>query len=208
MPEIPSVKSLLSDWKVADRGELLKAWQALVPEGDARAHGVRPKFLGRELNDSEAGFVFERWIIEAFRLDGAEVEPPFRVLLLGQSSLKEELDGLVVHGWQGFLLQSKFEAARVDLGPIAQLHVQVASRPVGTLGLFFSISGYTEAALELARALRPLCVLLFDGDDLRWALGQQQGMIGMVRRKWIDAVKYGLPNLGASSEEAADGLEK
>jgi hypothetical protein len=71
------------------------------------------------------------------------------------------------------------------------------SRPVGTLGLFFSAWGYTLPAAESAAMLRPMQVLLFGGNDVRWALAGRpfQGrMAEMVRRKQMLAVKYGRPD--------------
>ena len=48
---------------------------------------------------------------------------------------KEEVDGLVTLGWQGFLIQSKLEADPTPFDPIARLYLQVGRRPRGTIGL-------------------------------------------------------------------------
>ena len=110
---------------------------------------------------------------------------------------REQIDGLLFAGWQGFLIECKFWTGKVDFGPIALLHTLLESRPVGTLGLFFSAFGYTGPAIEAAEMLRPLRVLLFVRDDLEWALGPRNfkgRMAEMVRRKWMLAVKFGRPH--------------
>src|SRR5438552_10236857 len=86
--------------------------------------------------------------------------------------IREQIDGLVVDGWQSFLIESKFWTDPVDFNPIALLHTLLDTRPVGTLELFFSAFGYTEPAKESADRLRPARVLLFEPDDLKWALAQ------------------------------------
>lgn len=198
-----SIQADLDAWRPAGWEALRSAWGALMPPpGNPRTFGAR------ELDLAEAGYVFERWIIEAFRQsEGVEfVDRPFAVPRRGRGELKEQIDGLVLHGWQAFLLESKLRTRPVDFEPIAQLHVQVLSRPVGTLGLFFSGSGYTPAAVELAESLRPLCVLLFGPADLRWAQEPGRDMIQMVRQKWRAAVRTGSPNLDMPSEESEHGL--
>jgi hypothetical protein len=139
--------------------------------------------------------VFERWVMEAFRLSGAAGHYAYPVYGLRGGQVKEQVDGLVHAGWQGFLVESKFYEEEVPFGPIARLHVLAEQRPVGTLGLFFSASGYTDAAEETAETLRPLRVLLFDRRDLLWALKSERSMLEMVHRKWVLALKYGKPYL-------------
>src|SRR5205823_3934350 len=119
---------------------------------------------------------------------------PFRVPMQESSRTREQIDGMVFEGWQGFLIESKFWTGKVDFGPIALLHFLVETRPVGTLGLFFSAFGYTRPAQESANRLHPLRVLLFERRDLEWALAREPfkgSMLEMVRRKWMLAVKRG-----------------
>jgi hypothetical protein len=62
------------------------------------------------------------------------------------------------------------------------------------MGLFFSVFDYTLPALESTELHRPLRVLLFDGDDLDWALNGAKSfkgrMMEMVRRKWMLTTKH------------------
>jgi Restriction endonuclease len=155
-------------------------------------------FRGQQLTPEQAGDVFERWILEAFRLSGMTGHYSYRVPMRDSGNTREQIDGMVFDGWQSFLVEAKFWPGNVDFGPIALLHSMVESRPVGTLGLFFSAFGFTVPALESAGLLRPSRVLLFDYTDIDWALGKRSfkgRMLEMVRREWMLAVKNGSPQV-------------
>jgi hypothetical protein len=187
----------LGEWKATGVTELRKVWEDLRP--DSADESVERKFAGESLTLDQAGAVFERWVLEAFRLSGWTGHYAFRVPLGESGSTREQIDGLLLDGWQGFLVESKFWTNKVDFGPIALLHALVDLRPVGTLGLFFSAFGYTAPAVESARLLRPLRVLLFDKDDLGDALAEGKTFKGrmaeIVRRKWALAVQTGRPHV-------------
>jgi hypothetical protein len=188
---------------------LLTIWKDLRP--DLKEEAVERKFAGQSLTAEQAGDVFERWLLEAFRLSGMVGHYAFRVPFRGSGSTREQIDGLLFDGWAGFLIESKFWTKKVDFGPIALLDFAVGTRPVGTLGLFFSGFGYTAAALESAQLLRPIRVLLFDQEDLDWALdekalkgssatkGFRGRMAEMVKRKWMLAVKFGHPAVSVTT---------
>jgi hypothetical protein len=181
----------LREWDAKTWAEIQSIWRGLVPsEPDAR-----PSFGQQLLNNQEKGWVFERWLTEAFRLSGASGYHRFENPMKESERTKEEIDGLIIDGWQGFLVESKFQAKPVDIDPIMRLHAMADQRPVGTLGLFFSVSGYTDAALDLVEWLRPIRVLLFDGIDLEWVVQARtrRSMMEMVRRKWILALRTGVP---------------
>jgi hypothetical protein len=76
------------------------------------------------ITNQQAGLVFERWIIAAFKASGADVEYPYTVSIDQKPGgrIAEEHDGLLFDGWQGILIQSKFyPQTAVSFGPIAEL---------------------------------------------------------------------------------------
>jgi len=115
--------------------------------------------------------------------------------MAGASSTLEEIDGLIFDGWQAFLVETKCEGKRIAIDPIFRLHLMAEQRPIGTMGLIFSMSGFTAPALELSDRLRPIRVLLFNDLDIDWALRSGEGMIELVRRKWALAVRSGRPHI-------------
>jgi len=178
-------------WQAADRLELTQIWRNLVGEvSDDEA-----KFQDEAITEREAGYVFQTWITEAFRLSDAEIEPPFRIPVNPEvdDRARHEIDGLLLDGWSAFLIESKFQ--RVDFGPIARLHVLTESCPVGTMGLLFASKGFTWPAMDAIQLLRPMRVLLFDQDDIECILDAEDRNFTMaVRLKWKAAIIYGRPN--------------
>jgi hypothetical protein len=192
---------IIRQWKPADHAELFACWRALLPEfrlPSPPPEELTRRFGGHDLTPQQAGWVFEHWVCEAFRLVTAptdRVKGPFTVQLDSSQRTKEEVDGLVTVGWQGFLIESKFEADPTPFDPIARLYLQVGRRPRGTIGLFFS-RVYSIAAEELAAELRPIRVLLFRADEIQWALTREPplDMLEIVRRKWRAAMELAVPD--------------
>lgn len=186
---------LIRLWTPADHAALLIAWHELFPEFRNSADPRR--FGGRDLNPQQAGWVFEHWVCSAFRLVATQadrIRGPFHVRMETTDQIKEELDGAVTLSWQGFLIQSKLQADPVPFEPIARLHLQVGRRTEGTLGLFFA-RNYSDAAVELAKELRPIRVLLFRVAEIHRGLTQEppHDILNLVRRKWRMAVEEGRP---------------
>src|SRR4051812_11866016 len=94
-PVAPGGSAAFLTWEADDWDQLGSYWSELFPE-----KGGRPKFRSQELVSQQAGWVFERWILEAFRLSGA-------VGHYSYGNRQEQIDGLVFDGWQGFLIESK-----------------------------------------------------------------------------------------------------
>jgi hypothetical protein len=95
------------------------------------------RFGDRVLAENEHGFVLEKWLIEAFRLSKAAVIGPYEVLPSRSGRVKEQIDGLIYHGWHCFLDKSKFHNEIVSFEPVALFHAQVEGRPSGTMGSSF-----------------------------------------------------------------------
>lgn len=126
------------NWTAANWNDLQSIWGALLPEFSEEPATRNRTFHNCEISPQDAGIVFERLFLEAFRLSSAEIQNPFRVPSRSTSQPKEQIDGLVlVNSWQAFLVESKLWRDPVSFGPIALLNHHVDQRPLGTLGLFF-----------------------------------------------------------------------
>ena len=192
---VPASTAIPGDWRAKNLKDLRKIWDDLRPDSDDTE--VQRQFRNVILTPTQAGDVFERWVLEAFRLSGMQGHNAFRVPLRTSANTQEQIDGLIFDDWQAFLVEAKFWTQKVDFGPIVLLHDIVERRVAGTLGLFFSAFGYTGPAADCAAFLRPIRVLLFDATDLNWALQQESfkgSMKEMVQRKWLHTVMYGRLN--------------
>ena len=145
-----------------------------------------PQFRSAEFSMQEAGWVFERWVYEAFRLSGALVQPPFAVRIA--TAFVEEIDGAVFTPFGAFLLECKFQDAKVTIEPIVKLRSQLERRPPNTMGVIFSKSGFTHEAVILLSHLSPCNVLLFDGDDLELVQRRPASLVEALCIKYRAAV--------------------
>jgi hypothetical protein len=133
--------------------ELTLLWQAIVT-------GNTP--------DWEAGKALEYVIMRAFQLDGAEVIYPYRVVIAGEET--EQIDGLVYTDGLACLIECKDLTSKVNIEPIAKMRNQLLGRPGATIGAIFSRSGFTDPALILAQFNAPQTILLWDVDEIEYAL--------------------------------------
>jgi hypothetical protein len=140
----------------------------------------------------EPGKAFEYLILRMFELDGGDVRWPYRVKLFGDSEI-EEIDGSV--RWESLfcLVESKDEAGNISIGPISKMRNQLLRRPAGTIGLLFSSQEFTDPATQLAYFTLPQAVLLWDGDQIEFALKRKK--IGSyLEKKYRACVDEGIPD--------------
>lgn len=153
--------------------------------------------LWRRISDGDspeewpAGLAFEYLILRAFQLEGAEVIWPYTVDLDAQ--VIEQIDGVVYVGALACLIEAKDREEATNFEPIARLYGLLNRRPSGALGSIFSREGFTAPAKTLARFLAPRTILLWEQEDIAFALEHQRMSAGLLA-KYRYAVQYGLPD--------------
>lgn len=153
---------------------LLELWQGL------RA-GVSPP-------EWPAGVLLEYLLLRAFQLEGAEVTWPYRVYQA--RVLLEQIDGIIYFDGVSCLVESKDVTRTVDALAIVKLKSQLLRRPRTTIGAVFNTGTFSPTALSLLRMLPPPDVLLWEGEEIDFALQGQRLLEGM-RRKLRHAVETG-----------------
>jgi hypothetical protein len=146
----------------------------------------------------EPGKAFEYLLLRAFELEGAEVVFPYSVSFNGE--VIEQIDGVIHSGHLDCLMEAKDWAENVNVEPIAKMKSQLQRRPSSTIGIVFSLRGFTEAALTLTRFVTPQTVLLWSGPEVEAALEQQKFQVYLLR-KYRRFVHTGDPTLDARSGE-------
>src|SRR5438105_11970713 len=101
----PQTPESFLDWRATSLKQLRAVWSALRPDSDEA--NLERTFAGQRLTPEQAGLVFERWVMEAFRLSGATGHYAFQVPLRTSGQTREQIDGLIFDGWQGFLVECK-----------------------------------------------------------------------------------------------------
>lgn len=151
-----------------DWDDLIKLWQQIV---------------ARDTPDWDTGKALEYLIIRAFQLDGSDVIYPYRVLIAGEET--EQIDGLIYTDGISCLIECKDSISKVNIEPIAKMRNQLLRRPSPTIGSVFSRSGFTDPALILAQFNAPQTILLWDADEIEYALRERY-----IRRGLIDKYRY------------------
>jgi hypothetical protein len=148
------------------------------------------------------GKAFEYLIVRAFELEGAKVTYPYRV---AEDAVPEaeQFDGVVYDQGMAFFVEAKHYHSPTNFEPAAKLSTQLRRRPGVCLGMLFSTSGFTRPAKELARHLAPYTVLLWEPDEIEYAL-LEIGMLEGLRRKYRGAVEHARPNWPIMEEPPAD----
>ena len=149
------------------------------------------RIKGRDTPDWPPGKAFEYLVLRAFNLDGADVRWPYPVSLHGNGEVIEEIDGSVRVGGLYGLIESKDESGNIAIAPIAKLRNQLLRRPAGTIGMVFSSSEYTEAALLLAQFSLPQAIQLWTGREVEFALTSER-ICNLCERKYRACVDEGM----------------
>jgi hypothetical protein len=141
----------------------------------------------------DAGKAFEYLVLRAFQLDGADVRYSYSVKLFGEEI--EQVDGVVYVAGLACLIESKdfADKVNVDITPIAKLRNQLLRRPASTIGLVFSRTGFTDPARHLSYFSLPQTILLWTGDEIKYALEQEE-ICELLVLKYRGCVEDGLPD--------------
>ncbi|MGF1450944.1 MAG: hypothetical protein ACFB21_02575 [Opitutales bacterium] len=118
--------------------------------------------------------VFELMMVRGFELSSFPVLYPYRVQSDTVRYDLEQIDGAFFTEW-GFscLVESKKFRSRINADPIGKLFTKLYRRPSSTFGCFFSFSGYTESAIELAKFHGQHHIFLWEPDDINWAIERE-----------------------------------
>lgn len=134
--------------------------ERLRPQREAAAAVERKRVeretLHRELgalfgmaNPQRRGLAFERLLNRIFALDGLSVRESF-ALTTDSGQIGEQIDGLIEHGLQPYLVEAKWWKTPLGVDGVAQHLVRVYSRH-GAHGLIVSATSFAEPAIAQCR---------------------------------------------------------
>jgi len=158
-----------------NHGDLVGLW-------DAVRNGVSLPQWG-------SGRALEYLILRAYQLEGAQVRWPYDVRVGG--NIIEQIDGSVHFDAISCLIECKNYAYPINGEAIGKLHYALTRRPPAAIGAVFSRSGFTQPAMALASFSAPQRVLLWDGDEIDYAL-RSNLMREVLTKKFRFAVDMGI----------------
>lgn len=129
------------------------------------------------------GYGLERILHEALRT--VKMNP-----LASFKPTGEQIDGAFELDSRYFLYEAKWHDGLVSGPEVGGFQSKVTSKLSGTLGIFFSVTGFVDDIADYVTRGTPLTVLLADGDDI--AYGLRHGMDKMLREKVRAAAYAGL----------------
>jgi len=148
--------------------------------------------------DWPPGKALEYLVLRAFQLEGAEIEWPYSVSLADVTrsdagSVVEQIDGFVMVDGLACLLECKDHKDPLNIDSIAKMRNLLLRRSAHAIGLVVSRSGFTEPAMLLARFLSPQAVLLWNGDEVAYAI-ETKGFRRGLASKYKACLTKGLPD--------------
>jgi hypothetical protein len=141
--------------------------------------------------DWAEGKAFEYLVLQAFNLDGGTVRWPYPVEI--DNEVVGQIDGFVHIGRFSCIVESKHTVNAVAIAPLAKMRNQLLRRHSGAIGLVFSFSGFTNAAVILARYIAPQAILLWTGLEMEQALDDKKILVHL-EYKYRNCVETGIPD--------------
>jgi hypothetical protein len=133
----------------------------------------------------QRGYALERII--GTMLDSQGLRPRLSYRIQG-----EQIDGSFRVERQYFLLEAKWHSKPKSASDIYDLQGKVEGKLRGTLGVFISLSGFTEKTPETLVRGKALTVILFDQDDFEAALSPDIGFLHILDAKLRAAAEQGV----------------
>lgn len=132
----------------------------------------------------ERGYELERFLIDCARIEQLDAEYSYR-------GSGEQVDGYFVVDHRHFLLEAKWSQKPMPASDVFAFQGKLRGKLVGTLGLFASMSGFSEETPGALVSGKELNVLLADASDVLLALSAPHSFHEMVRVKMRAAAKRG-----------------
>jgi Restriction endonuclease len=108
-------------------------------------------------------------------------------------TIVEQIDGAIYTDGLSCLIECKDQEGNIAIDPVEKLRNQLLRRPSAMVGLVFSSRGFTASTLILAQYSASQAILLWEADDLEYALSHQRMRVGLVQ-KYRYCVERGLPH--------------
>ncbi|MDM8549974.1 restriction endonuclease [Desulfobacterales bacterium HSG2] len=131
------------------------------------------------------GYQLETLIMDLLALEGLNPSPPYR-------SRGEQIDGLFEMEGRYFSLETKWEKNPLPASSVYAFRAKVDGKLIGTIGIFIAINGFsTNAPIALTYG-KEINVLLFDGNDINFALKDEHSFKDILKVKLRKAAQYGV----------------
>lgn len=140
------------------------------------------------LSPQPRGYALEKFLNGLFALFDIDAKSPFRIT-------GEQIDGAFTFEGE-FLLEAKWQDAKSAVADLDAFAAKVGRKLDNTLGLFLSMNGFQQTAIDLHSQGRPTMILM-DGADLNAVIEGRMALPDLLRRKRQHAARTGGIYIGA-----------
>lgn len=131
------------------------------------------------------GFAFERLLNMLFAYDKMEPRAGYR-------PVGEQIDGSIYLDGRVYLIEAKWHADPLPASTLYQFKGKVDGKLLGTVGIFISMSGYGDDAIDALSLGKGLNVILVDRSDMDAAIKRQNGIKHVLKLKLRKAAEEGV----------------
>ncbi len=149
----------------------------------------------------QRGYRLETVLAEMLKSEGLEPR-------LSYKAPGEQIDGSFVLDGRVFLLEAKWHADEQPASTLYAFKGKVDGKLVGTLGVFISMSGYSEDAISALQIGKSLSVVLFDGDDMTAAISGWVGFRPLLMERLRLAAEEGTVYVPSKTAEVSAGTQE
>jgi hypothetical protein len=158
------------------KAEMQRAMNDKLEELKAEFHGIV------RLPVQPRGYALEKFLNSLFALFDVDAKAPFRIS-------GEQIDGAFTFEGE-FLLEAKWQDEKTAVAALDAFAGKVGRKLDNTLGLFLSMNGYQDTAIEVHSRGRPVMILM-DGADLNAVIDGRISLPDLLTRKRQHAARTG-----------------
>lgn len=130
------------------------------------------------------GYEFEKLLNSLFTLDELDPRTSYR-------PTGEQIDGSIYFDGRVYLIEAKWHADPLPASTLYQFKGKVDGKLAGTIGIFISMSGYSEDAVDALALGKNLNIILFDRRDMDAAIIRGNGFRQTLKMKIRQASEEG-----------------
>ncbi len=150
--------------------------------------------LEHRVDTHARGPMFERLVKRLLARAG------FSVVLNPGTARPRQTDLLASYKGDIYLVETKWQKDRVDVGDIDNLRARLSRTPSDVIGVFISMSGYGDEAVREVEGRRERAILLVTSEEVRGVASGEVGLRTLLRRKKEHLLVTGEVLLDATGE--------
>ncbi len=132
------------------------------------------------------GYKFEKLISAVLKRDGLSPRSSYKIK-------GEQIDGSFILGDRVYLLEAKWHKKKMSASDIYEFKGKVDGKLIGTIGVFISISGFSNDSVDALIYGKEINIILFDKEDFEKGIKEEGAFKKILLEKIRVATEEGTP---------------